>query len=140
MHARIHAHTHTQSHTHTCAHTHTHTHTRTRTHAHTHIGKSTCIHTRRPLACKSSVRTLFRSAGVNVAPGLHVLPRACVPPPPQPIGPNGARPLRPNTEYQVTATGEIVVHEVGGRVCLFVCGCVCVRSNIHALDARVCVV
>ena len=45
---------------------------------------------------------------------MHVLPRACVLPPADPIGPNGARPLRPNTEYHITAEGEIVVDEVGG--------------------------
>jgi len=65
----------------------------------------------KPLSCKSAVRTLFCSAGCNVPPGLHVLPRAKVPPPPDPCGPNGARPLRPNTDFHITADGEVVVNE-----------------------------
>lgn len=61
------------------------------------------------LGKKSAGRTLFRAAGVHVAPGIQVLPRAHVAPPPTRIGPNGAEPLYPDTEFSINEEGEVAI-------------------------------
>ncbi|KAL6746704.1 hypothetical protein V8C86DRAFT_1820156 [Haematococcus lacustris] len=72
---------------------------------------SAAPHIARTLTRKSAAKALFASAGALTAPGLAVLPRAQLPPPPVRLGPNQVPPLTPYTDFQITEEGDVLVTE-----------------------------